>query len=180
MNAVPGLLEHHIKRTNLYKDVLDLYREGDIVGEYPISISFQGELGVDNGGVQRDMFSAFWEQGYSMMLEGATLLTPMIHPQSDLSLFSIIGRILSHGYLVTGIIPIRIALPTLTRILLGPTATISPNVLMDSFLDNISSFDRDTLKRALAFSNDGVFSSETRDELTSTLAKFGCRLMPTP
>ncbi len=130
VNAEPGCIEHLIERTNVYEDVIDLYREGDIVGEYPIFISFRGELGVDDGGVQRDMFSAFWEQAFDKLFEGITSLVPMLHPQSDLTL---IGHILSHGYLVTGILPIRIALPTLAAMLLGRSVSLPPNALLDSF-----------------------------------------------
>ena len=85
MLAEPGCIEHLIERTNVYEDVIDLYREGDIVGEYPIFISFRGELGVDDGGAQRDMFSAFWEQAFDKLFEGITILIPMLHPQSDLT-----------------------------------------------------------------------------------------------
>ncbi len=54
INAV----ERVIDRGNLYEDVID---KGDIVGECPIDIKFVGEKAVDDGGVRRDMFSAFWE-----------------------------------------------------------------------------------------------------------------------
>ena len=29
------------------------------------------------------MFSGFWEQAYVQLFEGATILTPLIHPQTD-------------------------------------------------------------------------------------------------
>ena len=95
------------------------------------------------------MFSAFWEKAYSTLFEGASLLTPMNHPQMDMSVFPIIGRILSHGYLVAGVLPIRIALPTLTCMLLGPTAVITRDVLLDTFLDFISATERAIFKKAL-------------------------------
>ena len=85
------------------------------------------------------MYSAFWEQAYKKLFEGATVLTPMIHPQMDImSVFPIIGRILSHGYLVAGILPTRIALPTLMCILLGPATIVATDTLLDTFLDFIS------------------------------------------
>lgn len=51
VNAVAGL-EHTIKRSNLFEDVIDLYREGSIVGECPIKIEFLDEIAVDHGGLQ--------------------------------------------------------------------------------------------------------------------------------
>ena len=74
-----------------------------------------GKLDIDRGGLQRDMNSAFWEQAYKKLFEGATILTLMIHPQTDMSVFAILGRIFSHGYFVAGILPTRIAFPTTTR-----------------------------------------------------------------
>ena len=55
----------------------------------------EGELAIDEGRVQRDIYSAFWEQAYKKLFEGAPVLTPMIHPQMDMSVFPITGRILS-------------------------------------------------------------------------------------
>ena len=71
--------------------MIDLYIQGDVVGECPIMIEFLDEIGIDHGGLHRDMFSAFWEKAYTVLFEGATLLIPMIHPQADMSLFPIIG-----------------------------------------------------------------------------------------
>lgn len=178
-NAVRGL-SHCINRSKVYEDVLDLYRKGTIVEECPICIEFKGEIAVDSGGVQRDMFSAFRERAYSMLFEGATLLTPMIHPQMDMTLFPIVGRILSHGYLVSGVLPIRIALPTLMCMLLGQSTPISPEVLLDTFLDFISISERDIFKSALAHDNAAAFPCKLQTELMTTLGGFGCRQLPTP
>ena len=48
--------EHTITHDNVYEDI-DLYCDGEVVGECPITIKFQDELGRDLGGVQRDMLS---------------------------------------------------------------------------------------------------------------------------
>ena len=73
---------------------------------YPISIKFRNEMAVDLGGIQCEMYSAFWEKAYQLLFEGATTLIPMIHPQTDVSLFPATGLILSHGYLVAGVLPL--------------------------------------------------------------------------
>ena len=58
VNAVVGIVRH-IDRSNLFEDVIDMYREGEIVGEYPIFVEYKGEKGYDDGGVRRDMFTGF-------------------------------------------------------------------------------------------------------------------------
>jgi len=53
---------------------------------------------------------------FKQLFEESNILIHLLHPQSDISLFPTLGRIISHGYL-----PVRIAVPTLIGILLGPT-----------------------------------------------------------
>ena len=178
VNAVKGGTRI-VDRNNVYEDVIDMYRCGDIVGECPIHIKFSSEEGLDYGGVQRDMFSAFWEQAYSEFFEGATLLIPMVNPHMKMSIYPILGRIISHGYLVAGHLPVRIALPTLINMLLGPK-TVSCQILLEAFLDYISAHERAVFKEALTYDIDGKFSSTIQETLLSVLSRFGCRQLPSP
>jgi len=171
--------DHLIDRATIYEDVIKLYQEGTILKEFPIFIKFQNEMAVDLGGVQREMFSAFWEKAYQALFEGATTLIPMIHPQTDISLFPIIGRIISHGYLVAGVLPLRLALPTLATMLLGPTVTVPGHILLDSFLDYINSQERTILKNAIKFEKKESYPTALQD-LMNILSGFGCRMLPTP
>ena len=166
-----------IDRTNVYEDVLDLYKEGEVVGEYPVFIKFVGEQAVDQGGVQRDMLSAFWAEAYTHLFEGAKTLTPMIHPGLDMTIFPILGRIISHGYLACGILPVCIALPSLISMLLGPTVSIPSTIVIQSFIDYVSDVERGTLKAAL--DSEEPFSCAIRGDLVNVLSRFGCRQVPT-
>ena len=89
INSVAGM-EHVINRENLYSEVLDLNRAGRIVEECPMFIKFKDEAAIDAGGVQKDMLSGFWEEAYKKLFEGSSILTPMIHPQIDLTVFPIL------------------------------------------------------------------------------------------
>ncbi len=100
----------------------------------------------------------------------------MIHPQTELSYLPIIGKIISNCYLISGILPVQIALPTLVKILLGPSA--SSEMLLDSFLDYVSSVERSTLQRALSCWH--TFPPELADKIMCTLSRFNCRMLPTP
>jgi len=164
----------------VYQNVIDLYKTNEIIHEYPIFIKFKGEKAVDNGGVQCDMYSSFWEIAYKKLFEGAILLTPMIHPQMDLGIFPIIGRILSRGYLTVGILPVRITLPTLICMLLGPTASVSKEVLLDTFLDYISAEERKTIQQALLYRERDTFPHELQEGLENVLANFAVRILPKP
>ena len=41
-----------VNRENLYNYVLTMYQEGSVALEYPLSIKYEGENAVDDGGVQ--------------------------------------------------------------------------------------------------------------------------------
>ena len=57
----------------------------------------------------------------------------IMHAQVDMSVFPILRKILSHGYLSSGFLPLRIAFPTLTALLLGSTMhTVGDDVLVET------------------------------------------------
>ena len=172
-----GRVLHIVCRTSVYQDVLNLYQKEDILSEYPLDIEFQGEIAIDHGGVTRDMFSAFWDKCYQSLFDGATLLVPMLSPQADISTLPLIGRIISHGYLSSGFLPIRIALPCLLRILCGIDAKIPNHVLQEAFLDYISHTEKFLFREALCSS---TFSEDVQESLLNTLSRFGCRQLPKP
>ena len=172
---VPGL-ERIINHENLYNDVLSMYQEDGVVCEYPLFIKYNGENAVDDGGVQRDMFSAFWVDVYIHLFEGAKTLIPMVQPGIDIAIFSTLGRIISHGYLACGFLPARIALPSLISMLLGPSVTIPSSILIESFSEYVSEVERHKLKTALTSSL--AFGSSMVEDLVAILSRFGCRQIP--
>ena len=166
-----------VDRRNLFNNVISLYLEGDILNEYPVQIEFATEMAIDAGGVTREMFSAFWEEAYQKLFEGATLVIPLLHPKSDMGLFNTLGSIISHGYLSCGYLPVRIALPSLIKILLGSTVSIPKKFHVDALLDYLSTHDREKLKSALHC--DHSFSDKVKTDVTAILSQFGCRVTPT-
>ena len=87
-----------VHRDTIYNDVIKLYECGEIVTECPLSIVYESEVAIDERGVTRDMYSAFWEEAYSHLFDGATILTPLVHAQTDMGMFNMLGKIISHGY----------------------------------------------------------------------------------
>lgn len=177
--AVPGVL-HIINRATIYDSVTKLYKKTRIYMEYPLEMEYAGEMAIDDGGVTRDMISGFWESAYHLLFDGATLLIPMCHPQMNMQDFKVIGCFLSHSYLVSGILPVRIALPTLMAMLLGPAVDITSSLLLETLLDYISPPERNMLKRALAYEGNEKFPSHLQQPLLDTLGNFGCHSLPTP
>ena len=167
---------HTIDRANILSTVVALFRQDGICEQFPLHISFKGEIGVDVGGVYRDMLSALWEHAYETLFDGGCLLTPQLHPASDLSALPVIGKVLSHGFIGSGFLPVNVAFPTLALMLLEK-CEVSDDILLSTFLDTLSTIESFTLSKALVATE---FSQDLQDKLVEILGKFNCRTMPRP
>ena len=58
---------HTVIRNNVFDSVMTLYRtEKSILNEYPLYIAFDRERAIDLGGVSRDMFTAFFDEAFTI------------------------------------------------------------------------------------------------------------------
>lgn len=172
-------MPRHICRANLFQDVMDTYRENsiEILNEFPFRIKFEKEKAVDTGGVSRDLFSAFWEAAYLKHFDGETLLVPAVHPNTEVTTFSVLGTVLSHGFMVSGFLPIRIAFPSLAAVLLGTDVVIPDAILIESLVDYIACHESELLRKAVTESS---FSSTMLTKLINMLSRLGCTEIPSP
>ena len=129
-----------MKRSQIFADVLNLYSKDrdTVLSEYPFRTRFIGEVAVDLGGVTRDVFSAFFEEAYARCFDGSSLLTPSDSPFMDLSTMSTLGTIISHVYLLTGMLPVKVAFPCLASVLLPLVSGIPEEVIVRCFVDCLS------------------------------------------
>ena len=180
MGAKPGKC-HIVSRATIYSDVVQLYEKNKIVEQYPVNVSFSSESALDFGGVCRDMYSAFWEECYKSFFDGASLLVPLL--QCDFDAYHILGQVMSHGYLVCGHLPVRIALPILITALLGPAnvkeSEIPTSIFIEAFMDYISITERKTITLALEC-KEPKFDVQMQSDVLSILSRFACRKMVNP
>ena len=169
---------HTIRRTFIYEDMIHLYNDPRVICEHPFRIKFEGEKGVDTGGLTRDAFSAFWEEAYLRHFDGSSVLAPTVHAGLDISLLHTLGRILSHGYLACGYLPVRIAFPTLAAILLGADVIITADILLDTFREGLTPVDQSAI--ALAISSKAPFTQDLTSKLVDIFSRVDCLEMPTP
>ena len=126
------------------------------------------------------MFSAFWDEAYLKHFDGERLLVPSVRPGTDMSELKLLGTILSHGFMVCGFLPIRIAFPVVVATLLGPNVEIPDIILLESFVDFLSSHDSTILKDAvLQVQSNQFITSDVKSSLIDLLSRFGCTEMPT-
>ena len=159
----------------IYDDVMELFCNENTLKEFPLRIRFQEEMAFDGGGVGRDMFSAFWETTYSRFFEGACLLTPNLHATTDMSALPLLGRIISHGFLVSGYMPIRVAFPSMAGILLGPMTNVSSPIVIEAFSESLCSYEAAIIKEAL---KTPTFSVDLQTKIVAILSRYGSRVCP--
>lgn len=178
-------LPREIRRDHLYDDVIATYRENpEVLCEFPFRVSYEKELAVDTGGVCRDMYSAFWNEAYLKHFDGESLLVPAVHPNTNLAVLPILGTIISHGFMVSGFLPIRVAFPVLAAVLCGTDVKLPDVILVESFVDYLSSYESSILREAVHFAQQQqqqqAFSKQMVTELISILSRLGCTEIPNP
>ena len=117
---------------------------------------------MDIGGICRNLFSAFWEDNYVKIFDGEKLLMPAVHPNPDMAVLRLHGTILSHGFMVCGFLPIRIAFPVLAPIFFGPEVEVPDSIILDSFIDYLATYESSFISQALT-------KVENNNQLPSTL-----------
>ena len=76
------------------------------------------------------------------------MLIPAVHHKVDMEKFPVLGKIISHGYLVCGHLPLHIAFPIIASSLLGPHVTIPDDIILELFVDYLVQYEGQTLKKA--------------------------------
>ena len=178
-------LPHEIRREYVFDDCIQLYTNKSevVLGEFPLRIHFTNEIAVDTGGVCRDMFSAFWEAAYLTEFDGSNLLVPAVHPGTDMAKLPALGAILSHGFLSCGFLPVRLAFPVIATVLLGPLVSLPDAIIMESFIDFLSSYESSILRQAVEMArttDQASYAPYLQDQLVDILSRLGCRELSTP
>ncbi len=171
-------ITHFINREDLFEQAIRLFSDSSTLHESSLSIAYEGELGVDDGGVSRDFLSSFWEVTYGKFFDGSTLLRPVLHPNVRTELLPTLGAALSHGYLVTGFLPVRVVFPCLVAILKGPHVQISSGILRSCFVNYLSSVESQMLDTAIKC--DTSFPDTLKCRLNALFYRYDCREEPSP
>ena len=112
-------------------------------------------------------------------MDGGTTYIPVVHPHANLSHYSILGAILSHGFMSCGFLPIQLSFPVIANTLLGCDVVIPDGIIIESFIDFISSYESSIFHQALKYQG-ATFPPELQESLMSILGRMGCRKIPTP
>jgi hypothetical protein len=84
------------------------------------------------GGLSRELFTVFWTAIESSCFNGNIEKVPVLAP-NFLSDFVLLGKILSHGFVLTGYVPLSLSLVCATYIISG-SHNVSDDTLPKSFI----------------------------------------------
>nr|XP_054775573.1 uncharacterized protein LOC129284130 [Lytechinus pictus] len=170
-----------VSRSNIETSVSRLYRENQTLPRFSLHVNFNGEEGEDFDGLTSEMFTLFWESVYRSYFTGIRRLSPRISPTHDLSAdtWQIIGRILSHGYVLSNFLPTQITYSTMYYLFTGNEPTTREYV--SSFLNTLSERNETFLNRAMR-SNPAVprFQEPFQTNLVAILSHYGATALPSP
>lgn len=183
-----------IDRLSVVDDVFQVYRMRPYLFNHEIRVKFQNERGLDGGGLTRELFPLFWSavEGYFFdgNIEKVPLTTP--RPEND---YVILGKILSHGFVLTSYFPTMISIVCASYLVSGSTE-MSNDVLLQSFLNFVDTHEARALnlclsaKRLLEEEKEDVIAlfsrlhsttiptSENLEQLIYTVAKFTLIIQP--
>jgi hypothetical protein len=138
-----------------------------------LKIKFVGEMAVDDHGVSRDAYTAFWQSFCSVHTNGEGERIPVLCPDLGREEWYAIGRILVKGYIDHQLFPIQFSLAFILALIHGESA-VMPDTLLDSFMNYLSPLDKDVLIKALA----GNMEQFERDDFIDMLSRFGHHTVP--
>lgn len=139
-----------IHHGNCLKDMIKAFSDPDILSQ-PLMVK---RLLPDNSeepgfgsGVERDVYSCFWEEFYDRCTLGTTIKVPFIRHDFTVDAWKAIGRILDKGYKDWQYFPIKLARPFIEEMLYG----VVQADLTESFLQYVS--DHEGEIREVKFTN---------------------------
>lgn len=163
-----------VSRPNIVADMMLAYADPEIVHSF-ITIRFTDECGLDFDGIKREAYSLFWENAIPRYFEGTCTFVPRICPGIDENVYTVLGRLLWHGYVLSGVFPISINKVFLALMLAGKES-ISDEDFLEGFLEYVSSYERLKLSNIL---QEEKLSQESKDFLIDFMSEFAVSKLPT-
>lgn len=175
-----------IHRNNVAVVLLEEYSSdrAEAILHSSLSINFEGESATDLSGLTREMFSIFFRNIQENYFDGNVECIPRVDPQtcqslacSDDTMFTTIGKIISHCYLLTGMFPIFIAEAAMQSVMLSD-CPVGDEQLVSSFLRYVDDFERDAILSIMNEKGEKI-DEEVFDNVVSVLSRCQSSKLPT-
>ena len=168
-------IEHFIVgRLSIVDDLLQIYRERPQLCNHEIRVSFRSERGLDAGGLTRELFPLFWSSLESNFFDGNIEKVPMVTPRPDMD-YVFLGKILSHGFVLTGFFPLYISVFCASYLLSG-VSDVSDDALLHPFFNFLDPNEAKALQACLS---EKKILEEEQDTVISLFARLNSTAVPT-
>ena len=75
---------------NVVDDMLKIYQEQQQICNHEVRVKFDGECGVDAGGLTHELFPVFWNSLQSIFFDGNQEKVPMVMPRMKWTMLSLV------------------------------------------------------------------------------------------
>ncbi len=162
-----------LHRITLLDEMIGQFKDPRLI-TYKLKYSIIDEMGADEDGVSRDVYSGFWSEFLDRAAEGEDMRVPSLSPKWQEEDWKSIGRILVKGYRDQGYFPTRLATAFTVALIFGEHS-VTDEMMIDSFLLYLSQSERELVSGALKEDLLG----DDKDELLDLLDRLGVTTMPT-
>ncbi len=137
-----------MSRQEIVPQLLDLYKDENIVNGR-LHVIFEGEEGIDAGGLSRELFTLFWGRVTRELFTGEHCVIPVlpVHKRRNHSWkFVSLGRILTHTVALTGTIPANLSLSLLAAV---AETHLTNDMVLEDFLLHVTDSESALLRKAM-------------------------------
>ncbi len=138
-----------VSRFDIFTGFINLYGSYPNLTQCEIRVEFDGERGIDGGGLVREAYAICWEALEKLYLEGREHIKVPVSLPRLVSCYFQVGRILSQGYVLTGYFPLCLSKPVVQTIVSGKHQDVSDEDLLASFLKYIDTFEELAVRECL-------------------------------
>lgn len=127
----------------------------------------------------KKMFCSFWKKILHKHFSGSFEKYPVVCPETGGDFFEVLGKILSHGFLLYGYWPVRFAKASACFVI---TEIQNEDSLLKSFKNTLSEFEQCVVNAALKEARMLLpkFSADVEEKLMTVLGKYGILNVPAP
>ena len=137
-----------------------------------LKMEFVNEIAVDDAGVSREVYTAFWEQ-FLEQCEGESERVPRLRPDFCEAKWQAVGRIWVKGLVDHGVMPVRLSMAFIFACING-LDSVDVDILMASFLNYLPPLERSAVEKALQ----GTMEEDDEEDLLELFTRMGSHFLP--
>ncbi|XP_051813790.1 uncharacterized protein LOC127536708 [Acanthochromis polyacanthus] len=135
-----------ICRIKVVDDLLAVFIDSSIMN-MTLKMDFVNEKAIDDAGVCREVYTAFWEQ-FLEQCEGETERVPRLRPDFSEAEWQAVGRIWVKGFVDHGVMPVKLSVAFILACISG-IDSVDTDILISSFLNYLLPIERSDVEKAL-------------------------------